>query len=188
MANYQTFPGVAAGTLTALKWVAFFGATMVSVGSCPRISHTFADSFIFVVQAVYPAFFSLYVAKERRSAVQAMQLSNGLSNPVGLWLGHLLFDSMFAVLAATLIIIIFAAASNQFHGLGFFVSSQSRWQAAIHARFTDYTRCIVGRPRAIWHRRGAVLLLRVLGGHIPVGRVRHFSRISSDHVHSTYDE
>ncbi|KAI0756145.1 P-loop containing nucleoside triphosphate hydrolase protein [Daedaleopsis nitida] len=98
LANYQTFPGIAAGTLVALKWVAFFGAAM----------------------AVYPAFFSLYVAKERRSAVQAMQLSNGLSDPIGLWLGHLLFDSMFAVIAATLIVIIFAAASNQFTGLGFF--------------------------------------------------------------------
>lgn len=73
-------------------------------------------------QAVYPAFFSLYVAKERRSSVQAMQLSNGLSDPIGLWLGHLLFDSMFAVVAATLIVIVFAAASNQFSGLGFFVS------------------------------------------------------------------
>ncbi|TBU26630.1 P-loop containing nucleoside triphosphate hydrolase protein [Dichomitus squalens] len=97
-ANYQAFPGIAAGTLVALKWVAFFGAAM----------------------AVYPAFFSLYVAKERRSAVQAMQLSNGLSDPVGLWLGHLLFDSIFGVVAATLIVIIFAAVSNQFHGLGFF--------------------------------------------------------------------
>ncbi|KAI0673936.1 P-loop containing nucleoside triphosphate hydrolase protein [Trametes maxima] len=98
LANYQDFPGIAAGTLVALKWVAFFGAAM----------------------AVYPAFFSLYVAKERRSSVQAMQLSNGLSDPVGLWLGHLLFDSLFAVISATLIVIVFAAASNQFNGLGFF--------------------------------------------------------------------
>ncbi|KAI0327677.1 P-loop containing nucleoside triphosphate hydrolase protein [Cubamyces sp. BRFM 1775] len=98
LANYQAFPGIAAGTLVALKWVAFFGAAM----------------------AVYPAFFSLYVAKERRSSVQAMQLSNGLSDPIGLWLGHLLFDSVVGVINATLIVIIFAAATNQFHGLGFF--------------------------------------------------------------------
>ncbi|CDO76478.1 hypothetical protein BN946_scf184615.g4 [Trametes cinnabarina] len=98
LANYQSFPGIAAGTLVALKWVAFFGAAM----------------------AVYPAFFSLYVAKERRSSVQAMQLSNGLSDPIGLWLGHLLFDSIFAVISASLIIVVFAAASNQFNGLGFF--------------------------------------------------------------------
>ena len=100
-ANYQNLPAVAAGTLTALKWEGFFGAAM----------------------AVFPAFFSLYVAKERRSAVQAMQLSNGLSDPVGMWLGHLLFDSMFGVIAATIITIVFATASNQFNGLGFFVSS-----------------------------------------------------------------
>ncbi|OCH92960.1 P-loop containing nucleoside triphosphate hydrolase protein [Obba rivulosa] len=97
-ANYESLPIVNAGTLVALKWVAFFGAAM----------------------AVYPAFFSLYVSKERRSAVQAMQFSNGLANPVGLWLGHLMFDSIFGVIAASLIIIIFAAVSNQFHGLGFF--------------------------------------------------------------------
>lgn len=54
-----------------------------------------------------------------------MQFSNGLSNPVGLWLGHLLFDSMFVVLLSTIIIIVFAAASNQFHGLGFFVGRSS---------------------------------------------------------------
>ena len=99
-ANYQNLPALAAGTLVDLKWVAFFGAAM----------------------SVFPAFFSLYVAKERRSAVQAMQLSNGLADPVGMWLGHLLFDSIFAVLAATLIVIIFAAGSHAFNGLGFFVS------------------------------------------------------------------
>ncbi|EIW87313.1 P-loop containing nucleoside triphosphate hydrolase protein [Coniophora puteana RWD-64-598 SS2] len=98
MANYAAFPPIAAGTLVDLKWIAFFGAAM----------------------AVFPAFFSLYVSRERRSAVQAMQLSNGLSDPIGLWLGHLLFDTIFSVVLATVIIIIFASVSNQFHGLGFF--------------------------------------------------------------------
>ncbi|KAI0066620.1 P-loop containing nucleoside triphosphate hydrolase protein [Artomyces pyxidatus] len=98
LANYESFPVVDAGTLVALKWIAFFGASM----------------------SVYTAFFSLYVSRERRSSVQAMQFSNGLSNPVGLWLGHVLFDSMFVLLSSTIIIIVFATASNQFHGLGFF--------------------------------------------------------------------
>ena len=71
---------------------------------------------------MFPAFFSLYVSKERRSSVQAMQLSNGLSNPVGLWLGHLMFDTCFSLVIASVIIIVFAAGSNQFAGLGFFVS------------------------------------------------------------------
>jgi ATP-binding cassette, subfamily A (ABC1), member 3 len=75
-----------------------------------------------IPQAVYPAFFALYVSKERRSSVQAMQFSNGLSNPVGLWLGHLVFDSIFSLVSSSIIIIIFAAVSNQFHGLGLFVS------------------------------------------------------------------
>ena len=53
--------------------------------------------------------------------MQAMQLSNGLVNPVGLWLGHLMFDSIFTVIAATFITIIFAVATNQFNGPGFMV-------------------------------------------------------------------
>ncbi|KAL0951946.1 hypothetical protein HGRIS_008597 [Hohenbuehelia grisea] len=96
-ANYQNFPAVSAGTLVALKWVAFFGAAM----------------------SVFPAFFSLYVCRERRAAVQAMQFSNGLSNPLGLWVGHLMFDSTFVLIIATIVIIVFAAVSNQFNGLGF---------------------------------------------------------------------
>ncbi|KAH9486075.1 ABC transporter A family member 6 [Psilocybe cubensis] len=95
-ANYATFPKVAAATLVYLKWIFFFGAVM----------------------AVYPAFFALYVSKERRSSVQAMQLSNGLTNPVGMWLGHLMFDLIAAVLLSTIIIIVFASFSEQFHGLG----------------------------------------------------------------------
>ena len=51
-----------------------------------------------------------------------MQLSNGLSDPIGLWLGHLLWDSVFGVIIATIIVIIFAAVSDQFYGLGLFVS------------------------------------------------------------------
>lgn len=75
------------------------------------------------IKAVFPAFYALYVSNERRTSVQAMQLSNGLADPVGLWLGHLMFDSMFSVAAASIIIIIFAAvASQQLHGLGLFVS------------------------------------------------------------------
>ncbi|KAJ3534775.1 hypothetical protein NM688_g7082 [Phlebia brevispora] len=98
MANFEQLPGISGEVLNGLKWLAFYGAAI----------------------AVYPAFFSLYVSKERRSSVQAMQLSNGLADPAGLWLGHLMFDSIFGVIAATIIIIIFAAVSNQFHGLGLF--------------------------------------------------------------------
>ncbi|CAA7266935.1 unnamed protein product [Cyclocybe aegerita] len=97
-ANYASFPPVAAGTLVALRWIIFFGALM----------------------AVYPAFYALYVSKERRSSVQAMQLSNGLTDPIGLWLGHLMFDTISVVILSTIITIVFAlAASNQLQGLGF---------------------------------------------------------------------
>ncbi|KAI1786794.1 P-loop containing nucleoside triphosphate hydrolase protein [Ganoderma leucocontextum] len=96
--SYGYFSTISAGSLTPLKWGAFFGAAM----------------------AVFPAFFTLYVAQERRSSVQAMQFSNGLSNPAGLWLGHLMFDSIFSVVAATILVIVFAAKSTLFTGLGYF--------------------------------------------------------------------
>jgi hypothetical protein len=55
-----------------------------------------------------------------------MQLSNGLTDPVGLWLGHLLFDTISVVIISTIITIVFAAvASSNFYGLGFFVSPKS---------------------------------------------------------------
>ena len=56
-----------------------------------------------------------------------MQFSNGLSNPAGLWLGHLMFDSIIATVAATILVIVFAATSTLFHGLGFLVSSLSEY-------------------------------------------------------------
>ncbi|KAF9535634.1 hypothetical protein CPB83DRAFT_878765 [Crepidotus variabilis] len=95
--SYALFPPVSLGTLVSLRWLFFFGAAM----------------------AVYPAFFALYVSKERRSSVQAMQFSNGLTNPLGLWLGHLMFDTITVVALSTVITIVFAAVGNQLHGLGY---------------------------------------------------------------------
>ncbi|CAE6439054.1 unnamed protein product, partial [Rhizoctonia solani] len=96
MAAFQNLPGAwVAGTGAALKWEGFFGASM----------------------GLWPAFFVLYVSAERRSSVQAMQLSNGMT-PAGLWLGHLLFDLPWVVLISTLVTIIFAAVTSQFYALG----------------------------------------------------------------------
>ncbi|KAI9454187.1 hypothetical protein HD554DRAFT_2247045 [Boletus coccyginus] len=103
MANYASIPPTqtVAGTLVDLKWVVFFGAAM----------------------AMYPIFFSLYVLREqpRRSSVQAMQLSNGLSDPIGLWLGHLFWDSIFGIIIATIVITILATVSNQFYEFWLFI-------------------------------------------------------------------
>lgn len=55
-----------------------------------------------------------------------MQFSNGLSNPIGLWLGHILFDSCFVLVLSSVIVVVFATASNQFQGLGFVVRSSTR--------------------------------------------------------------
>ncbi|KAG8700285.1 hypothetical protein FRC11_013061, partial [Ceratobasidium sp. 423] len=96
IAEFQNLPGAwVAGTGAALKWEGFFGASM----------------------GLWPAFFALYVSAERRSSVQAMQLSNGMT-PAGLWLGHLLFDFPWVVLISTIVTIIFATVTSQFYALG----------------------------------------------------------------------
>ncbi|KAH6912539.1 nod factor export ATP-binding protein I [Coprinopsis sp. MPI-PUGE-AT-0042] len=83
--------------IASLPWAAFFGVFM----------------------SLFPAFYTLYVARERQSSVQAMQLSNGLSDPLGLWLGHLLFDTISVVVATTIIAAVYAGtASGKFYGLG----------------------------------------------------------------------
>ena len=82
---------------------------------------------------MHTAFYALYVTKERRSSVQAMQLSNGLTDPIGLWLGHLMFDVIWSILLSSIIIIIFATVSNQFHGLGFLVCLYLSCSKGIHS-------------------------------------------------------
>jgi len=52
-----------------------------------------------------------------------MQLSNGLSNPIGMWLGHLMFDMIPSVILSTIIVIIFSIISDQFRALGLLVWS-----------------------------------------------------------------
>lgn len=109
------------GTMFPLRWMAFFGAFMVR------------DPFVILQlyasdrqQAIYPAFFALYVSRERKSAVQEMLMSNGLSDPIGLWLGHLMFDTITVVILSTIIIVVCAAAAGPaFAGLGFLVGSPS---------------------------------------------------------------
>ncbi|KAJ7862845.1 hypothetical protein B0H13DRAFT_1097709 [Mycena leptocephala] len=81
---------------TALPWMIFFS----------------------IVMGIYPAFFTLYVVKERQSEVKTMQLSNGISNPMGLWLGHLMFDSISVLIVSTVVIILFAFLTPAFFGLG----------------------------------------------------------------------
>ncbi|KAG9125159.1 hypothetical protein FRC07_008748 [Ceratobasidium sp. 392] len=95
-AFYQLLPGTQlTGLGQAARWEGFFGAFM----------------------GVWPAFFALYVSAERRSNVQAMQLSNGM-RPAGLWLGHLLFDLPWIALVATFVVTIFGTTTSQFYALG----------------------------------------------------------------------
>ena len=56
-----------------------------------------------------------------------MQFSNGLTNPLGLWLGHLMFDVITVVIITTIIIAIFAGVAPQFHGLGYMVCPELKF-------------------------------------------------------------
>ncbi|CAA7265337.1 unnamed protein product [Cyclocybe aegerita] len=94
--SFTTLPEMSTESLYTLQWLAIFGAAM----------------------AVFPAFFAIYIAKERHSSVQAMQVANGLANPLGLWLGHLMFDSLFTVFAATWITIVYGVIRDKFQGIG----------------------------------------------------------------------
>ncbi|TRM70462.1 P-loop containing nucleoside triphosphate hydrolase protein [Schizophyllum amplum] len=95
---------------------AIISASYSALPSVPPVG-----AFFGVAMAVYPAFLAIYVAEERRSLVQAMQFSNGLSNPVGLWLGHVAFDAMLSLVASAVIALVFSFASTQFEGEGLFV-------------------------------------------------------------------
>jgi hypothetical protein len=120
-------------------------------------------SFNLYFQAVYPAFYALYVSRERLSSVQAMQFSNGLTNPIGLWLGHLMFDTISSVLLSTIIIIIFATVAHQFYGLGFLVRLlHSFWEQILNTHLNS-----VARPRTLWSCRSALRVLSILDGLIP---------------------
>ncbi|KAG9044141.1 hypothetical protein FS842_001568 [Serendipita sp. 407] len=97
-ANYRPFAARSGAGLDPMKWIGFFAGAM----------------------GVFPAFFTLYVTKERRSSVQAMQLSNGIANPASLWLGHLLFDGMFGIVISIIISVVFSVVSKQFSYLGLY--------------------------------------------------------------------
>lgn len=107
-----------------------------------------------------------------------MQFSNGLTDPVGLWLGHLMFDTIAVVVLSTIIIIIFATASNQFHGLGFLVSLQFLDPGRSHTE-----RIPVVHPRPLWHHCCPFLLLYFPDGCISVGSLCHCRGISIRYIY-----
>lgn len=60
---------------------------------------------------IYPGFFALYPAMERRNQVRALQYSNGV-RPVPLWLAYLLFDYSIVLVSSAVVIILWAALSD----------------------------------------------------------------------------
>lgn len=110
-----------------------------------------------------------------------MQFSNGLSNPVGLWLGHAMFDSIFVVIVSTIITIVFAAASNQFHGLGFVVSIRSICARLLNTKFHT-----VAHPNPLRGNRRTIRLRREFGHILTIGRFCHRGWVSDRHVHRAY--
>ena len=122
----------------------------------------------------------MYVSRERRSSVQAMQFSNGLSNPIGLWLGHIMFDAAKVVIISTVVIIVYAAAaSHQFHGLGFLViiNLSPRLELVV-----SNSRTVV-HSGSIWDNCGSFRILRFLVRFFPTRCICDGGRISICHLY-----
>ena len=108
-----------------------------------------------------------------------MQLSNGLTDPVGLWLGHLLFDTISVVIISTIITIVFAAvASSNFYGLGFFVSPKS-----LCAERICLTLVAVAGHGSIWYHWSAICLLCIPFHGISTFCIRCGSWVPVYHLH-----
>ncbi|PVH98722.1 P-loop containing nucleoside triphosphate hydrolase protein [Periconia macrospinosa] len=71
-----------------------------------------------LILAVYPAFFTLYPTNERISNVRSMQYSNGI-RPIPLWLSHLAFDGIVVLTISVIAVIVLAASSPVWFGLGY---------------------------------------------------------------------
>lgn len=72
---------------------------------------------ICLVQALYPAFFSLYPTYERRSQVRALQYSNGI-RPFPLLFSYWVFDAVFVLIIAIVCTILFSFQAD-FFGIGY---------------------------------------------------------------------
>ncbi|TGJ84080.1 hypothetical protein E0Z10_g4677 [Xylaria hypoxylon] len=70
-----------------------------------------------VVQALYPAFFSLYPTYERRSQVRALQYSNGI-RPFPTIFSYWVFDSFFVIVVAAVCTALIATQAEWF-GIGY---------------------------------------------------------------------
>lgn len=120
------------------------------------------------------------MAKERQSSVQAMQLSNGLSDPLGLWLGHLLFDSISIVFATTISVAVLAgAASKFFYALGLLVSSH--YTLALWQKLTQIP---VANHDFVWPHWRFDGILRIHLVQEAFDSLRCRRRLSAVHIHS----
>ena len=108
-----------------------------------------------------------------------MQFSNGLNNPVGLWLGHLLFDSIFSVVVASIICLLFFGLSRiHFNEIGLLV----RLYIFSCCRGSD-RQIPVARDDTVWNRRDTIFICGVVNGDLSSRCVRPHSGLSSSDLH-----
>ena len=109
-----------------------------------------------------------------------MQFSNGLSNPVGLWLGHIMFDATKVIIISTIIIIVYAvAARQQLHGLGFLVSIYS----SLCLGSVVLKSCTVVRSGSIRDNCSPFCILRFLDHFFSASGVRNSGGLPICYVH-----
>ena len=139
----MAFPLRGAQGLSALKWVSLVYSNVSVIANPPPLDIflwcCYGGPLIYnalhklnAIQAVFPAFFTLYISKECQSTIQVMQLSNRIPNPAGMWFGHLLFDSILGIIIVTVATAVFAATqSDQFRFIPLLVSDFSFTQLMI---------------------------------------------------------
>ncbi|GAW22798.1 hypothetical protein ANO14919_123410 [Xylariales sp. No.14919] len=76
-----------------------------------------------VIQALYPAFFSLYSTYERRSQVRALQYSNGI-RPFSTIFSYWVFDSFFVIIIAAVCTALISMQTEWF-GIGYLFVAQA---------------------------------------------------------------
>ncbi|KAI0441149.1 hypothetical protein F4803DRAFT_437510 [Xylaria telfairii] len=96
-----------------------------------------------LVQALYPAFFSLYPTYERRSQVRALQYSNGI-RPFPTIFSYWVFDSLFVIIVAVVCTILIEPATEWF-GVGYLFVVQALYGFA--AVLLSYLVSLVARSQ-----------------------------------------
>lgn len=119
--------------------------------------------------------------------MQAMQMSNGLTNPAGLWLGHLMWDLIVVLIAASAIVGTLPTSKMVFHEYGLFVSLPTAPYCRLTFIFVGLPPILVACISIIWDCFGALGILLFVAYIIPSGCICWNGELPSYHVFGELD-